>query len=382
MKAAAFVLSALFAIGTASPAHAQLGGLGKLKGIADKGANAKAKYDDFNIDDKEERQLGDQVSLKLRGHFGVFQSAPVTKYVSLVGNTLAQASTRPNLDWQFIVLDTDGVNAYAAPGGIIHVTRGLLGLMKSESELAGVLGHEISHVTGKHTVHAIQQSKGISMGSEAAGGGGSLRDQFIAKMAAAAFNKIFEGEFSQKDENNADEVGVRLANKVGYAPTGMVDVLKKIDARNSSRQDRNGMFASHPATKDRIRDLEKQIADEKLTGKATVEARYKQNITFDAKPATEIATNVEGAAGLASGDKKKDDDKKADDKKADEPKKKGFNLNSVTGGKQTQASQQTASAGARGVSPDRDAVGGAIKTPLGVKITPADLEAFKKGITA
>src|SRR5260221_2429622 len=132
MKAAAFVLSALFAIGTASPAHAQLGGLGKLKGIADKGANAKAKYDDFNIDDKEERQLGDQVSLKLRSHFGVFQSAPVTKYVSLVGTALAQASTRPNLDWQIIVLDTDAVNAYAAPGGIIHVTRGLLGLMKSE----------------------------------------------------------------------------------------------------------------------------------------------------------------------------------------------------------------------------------------------------------
>jgi predicted Zn-dependent protease len=382
MKAAALILSAFFVIGTASPARAQLGGLGKLKKIGDKAADAKQKYDDYNITDQEEKQLGDQVSLKLRDHFGVYQNEPVTKYVSLVGTALAQASSRPALEWKFIVLDTDGVNAYAAPGGIVHITRGLLGLMKSESELAGVLGHEITHVTEKHTVNAIKQSKGISMTADAAGSGGSLRDQFIAKMSALAFNKIFEGEFSQRDENNADETGVRIANKIGYAPNGMVDVLKKIDARNGSREDRNGMFASHPATKDRIESLEKQIKNEKLTATATVESRYQQNITFDAKPVSEIAMDVEGAAGLASGDKKKTDDKKADEKKTDEPKKNKFGLSSITGGKQTQASQQTASAGARGGLPDRDAKGGPNKSPLGVKITAAELEAFKKGIAS
>jgi beta-barrel assembly-enhancing protease len=382
MKAAALILSALFVIGTASPARAQLGGLGKLKKIGDKAADAKQKYDDYNITDQEEKQLGDQVSLKLRDHFGVYQNEPVTKYVSLVGTALAQASSRPALEWKFIVLDTDGVNAYAAPGGIVHITRGLLGLMKSESELAGVLGHEITHVTEKHTVNAIKQSKGISMTADAAGSGGSLRDQFIAKMSALAFNKVFEGEFSQRDENNADETGVRIANKIGYAPNGMVEVLKKIDARNGSREDRNGMFASHPATKDRIESLEKQIKNEKLTATATVESRYKQTITFDAKPVSEIAMDVAGAAGLASGDKKKEDDKKADDKKADEPKKNKFGLSSITGGKQTQASQQTASAGARGGLPDRDAKGGPNKSPLGVKITAAELEAFKKGIAS
>ena len=380
MKAAAFVLSALFVIGTATPARAQLGGLGKLKGIADKAADAKGKFDDLNINDKEERLLGDQVSLKLREHFGVYQNEAVTKYVGLVGTALAQASTRPNLNWQFIVLDTDGVNAYAAPGGIVHITRGLLGLMKSESELAGVLGHEITHVTDKHTVHAIQQSKGVSLAADEAGGGGDLRQKFIAKMSGLAFNKLFEGEFSQRDENDADKVGIQLANKLGYAPAGMVEVLKKIDARNGGREDRNGLFASHPATKDRIEKLTRQIADEKLAGKATVETRYQQMITFDAKPASQIATDVSGAAGLASGDKKKDDDKKADEKK--DEKKGRFGLGGITGGKQTQAQQQTASAGARGGLPDRDAVGGSNKNPLGVKITAADLEAFKKGIGA
>src|SRR5258708_3256765 len=381
MKSAALVLSALFVIGAAIPARAQLGGLGKLKGIADKAADAKGKFDDLNITDKEERVLGDQVSIKLREHFGVYQNQAVTKYVSLVGAALAQASTRPNLDWQFIVLDTDGVNAYAAPGGIVHITRGLLGLMKSESELAGVLGHEITHVTVKHTVRAIQKSKGISMASDEIGGAGDLRQKFIAKMSGLAFNKLFEGEFSREDENEADRVGIQVANKIGYAPGGMVEVLKKIDARNGGREDRNGLFASHPATKDRIEKLTKEIADEKLTEKATVESRYQQTVTFDAKPTSELTMDVSGAAGLASGDKKKDDDKKADEKK-DEPKQKGFGLTSLTGGKQTQAQQQTASAGARGGVPDRDAVGGSNKNPVGVKVTAAELVAFKKGIGA
>jgi predicted Zn-dependent protease len=380
MKAAAvLVLSALFAIATASPAHAQLGGLGKLKKAADKAVDTKQKIDELNFTDAEERQLGDQVSLKLRDRFGVYQNEAVTKYVNLVGSVLAQASTRPGLDWRFIVLDTDGVNAYAAPGGLIHVTRGLPGLMKTESQLAGVLGHEITHVTAKHTVRAIQRSKSISMGADTAGGSGGLKSQLIAKVADKAFQSLFDGAFSREDEEEADKVGVVLSNKIGYAPNGMLEVLKTIDARNGSREDRNGLFASHPATKDRITKIEKQIKDEKLAATATAAARYKQTITFDAKPVTEIAVDVEGAAGLASGDKKKDDDKKADEKK-DEPKKKGFGLGSITGNKQAQSGQQVASAGARGGLPDRDAKGGPNKNSLGVKITAAELEAFKKGI--
>jgi predicted Zn-dependent protease len=380
MRTAAFVLGALLVVG-AAPAQAQLGALGKIKKQADRAADAKQKYDDYNITDQEEKQLGDQVSVNLRDHFGVYQNEAVTKYVALVGTALAQASKHPNYDWKFIVLDTDGVNAYAAPGGIVHITRGLLGLMKNEAELAGVLGHEITHVTEKHTVNAIKQSKGVSMVGEQAGGS-DLRKEFLTRMAAAAFNKIFEGEFSRGDENESDKIGVALANKVGYAPSGLADVLKKIDARNASRADRNGMFASHPAIKDRLESIDKEIKSDKLTGTATVDSRYKQNITFDAKPITEIAADAEGAAGLASGDKKKDDDKKGDEAKKDEPKKKGFGLSSITGNKQAASTQQTASAGARGGVPDRDAKGGPNKNALGVKITAAELDAFKKGIAS
>ena len=106
----------------------------------------------------------------MRSEFGVVQDAALTKYVSLVGNVLAKASSRPDLKWEFIVLDTDGVNAFAAPGGLVHITKGALGLIKTESELAGVLGHEIAHITKKHTVNSIKRSKVTKMGTDEVGG--------------------------------------------------------------------------------------------------------------------------------------------------------------------------------------------------------------------
>jgi hypothetical protein len=151
--------------------------------------------------------------------------------------------------------------------------------------------------------------------------------------------------------------------------------LKRLDARNAGREDKNGLFASHPDTRDRIAKLEKQIKSEKLSGTATVSARYLQYVTFEAKPITDIAVSTEGAAGLAG-------DGKSADAPREEPKKKGGLLGKFTtsSSDQKQASQTIASAGARGVGPDRDAKGGPNKKPLGIKITPAELDAFRKGI--
>src|SRR5262245_11842603 len=223
MRSAAFVLAALL---VAAPAHAQFGALGKIQKAKETGD----KIADMNFTEEEERKLGEQVSTMLTQNFGVYQDKEVTKYVSLVGGVLAQQSKRPNLNWNFIVLDTEAVNAFAAPGGIIHVTKGLLGLVKNEAELAGVLGHEITHVTEKHTVKAIQQAKTISVGTDVAGGAAGGRAEFLLKVAEKAHDSIFKGLYSQKDENESDKIGVQLANKLGYAPTGLVDVLKKIDA--------------------------------------------------------------------------------------------------------------------------------------------------------
>ena len=103
--------------------------------------------------------VGSIVSEKLRDRYGVVQDKAIHKYVTLVGATLAAESSRPKLPWTFIVLDTDGVNAFAAPGGYVHITRGALALIKNEAELADVLGHEITHVTEKHAITAIKNKK-------------------------------------------------------------------------------------------------------------------------------------------------------------------------------------------------------------------------------
>ena len=153
----------------ATPAFAQLGNLGEIT----KRAGQAQQLAELNISEKEERDLGDRVSATVRAEFGVVQDAALTKYVSLVGNVLAKASSRPDLKWEFIVLDTAGVNAFAAPGGLVHITKGALGLLKTESELAGVLGHEIAHITKKHTVNSIKRSKITKLATDQAG-----RNQF------------------------------------------------------------------------------------------------------------------------------------------------------------------------------------------------------------
>jgi predicted Zn-dependent protease len=103
-----------------APAFAQLGGFGKAIDKVQKAADA---VDSLTFTDAEERQLGTEISAKLRDRFGVVQDREVHKYVTLVGRVLAANSTRPNLQWTFVVLDTDGVNAFAAPGGFVHITK-------------------------------------------------------------------------------------------------------------------------------------------------------------------------------------------------------------------------------------------------------------------
>ena len=368
---------------TAAPAFAQLGGaLGKLNKAADAADKAKG----LKISEADERKIGEQVSLHIRDEFGVYQDKDVTRYVTLLGTVLAQASTRPDLNWEFIVLDTDGVNAFAAPGGIVHITRGALGLAKTEAELAGVLGHEISHVTEKHTINSIQKSNAISMTADQAGKGGLTQD-IIATIVQKAYENILNNKFDRNEENEADRIGVVLANKAGYAPNGLSTLLTKIADRNKDQKEPNGMFATHPQLADRIAKIGQTISLQKLTATAVVAPRYTKNITFDAKPISALALVAPGSRGLAGGSEsttaKKEDETKGEEKKDDKPAKKGGLFGSglgVTKGSESKSSQTVASAGARGGVPDRDSVGGPNKSKVPVTVTPAEVAAFKKGI--
>jgi predicted Zn-dependent protease len=378
----------------AAPALAQFGSLNdRLKQAQEAKDKLDKKVGDIRISDADERKLGEDVSAKLRQEFGVDQDKDLTKYVSLVGKVLTQGSSRPYLDWQFIVLDTDGVNAFASPGGLIHVTRGLLGLIRSESELAGVLGHEITHVTAKHTARAIQKNKLVSLTAQEVGGSAGLSDTVISQLAGAAYKTIISNAFDRDDEIEADRVGIGLANKAGYSPHGLAEVLERLQERNRDQDQPNGLFASHPLVKDRIASIATAITEGKLAASATVAPRYAKHITFTAKPIAEIPV-IEGTRGLTGGESKPKEGKEPtpkdapakDPKQAEpatEPKKKGGLLGRIglTTGSQSQNTQTVASAGARGLGqPDRDAKGGSNPARVAIIINPADLVEFKKGI--
>ena len=377
MKTAPFAIVLLAA---ATPAFAQFGKLGDLAGKAGKLAT------EMNISEQEERELGERVSATVRTEFGVVQDPAVTKYVSLLGNLLAKGSSRPGLKWEFIVLDTEGVNAFAAPGGIVHITKGALGLIKSEAELAGVLGHEIAHITKKHTVNAIQKNKAIKMTTEEVGAKGSA---YYSKLANAAYDNIVERGFDRGDEDDADQEGLRLANKGGYNPAALGSFLGKLMERNKglSGTKPNGLFSTHPDTQARIDKQSRQIKSEKLTGTASGQARYAANVKYDAKPRTAITLSSSEAKGVAGAGSSGSSAKTEPKPPAKEEKKGGGMFgglgNALSDGKQKEGQQASASAGGRALDPnrpDRYAAGGGNPNKLNVTVTPAEIEAFRKGI--
>src|SRR5215203_1774729 len=310
MKTATFAAALLLC---AAPAGAQFGNLGSE---LSKRAEQSHKLAELKVTEKDARDLGERVSASLRSEFGVLQDAALTKYVSLVGTVLTKASTRPDLQWEFIVLDTEGVNAFAAPGGLVHITKGALGLIKNESELAGVLGHEIAHVTRKHSVNAIQRSKGAKLLSEEAGSRGSA---WVTQLADVLYDNLVEKGWDRGDEDDADQAGVRFANKAGYNPAGLTSFLQKLMDRNRtySGSKPNGLFATHPDTKDRIAKLTKQISSEKLASTALGAARYASDVKFDAKPVTAVALTTSSAKGVAgAGSTAAKEEPKKDEKKS------------------------------------------------------------------
>jgi predicted Zn-dependent protease len=360
-----------------SPAYAQLGG---LLNKVQKAQEQKQKFDELNITEEEERQIGDDVSAKIRARFGVVQDAPIHKYVTLVGLSVARESERPRLPWTFIVLDTDGVNAFASPGGIVHITRGALGLLKNEAELAGVLAHEIGHVAHKHTVNAIRKNKAVQMGA-----GKTLKDRgpFLNQLTNKAYEMVLENAFDRGDEIDADKASVQYTQKAGYRSTTLADFLTRLDDRNKDQPARNGLFASHPETKERIDKI--RLGSGTKSG-AAGEARYKQHIKYTPVPITSIAAVEEGAAGLtgSTAPAAGKDDKGADkDKKAEEPKKRGFGIGSLkqTVAPEKQTAQVSASGGSRGVGPDRAATGGGNPSIVKVAtVTDAEVDAFKRAL--
>ncbi|MCC7124271.1 MAG: M48 family metalloprotease, partial [Acidobacteria bacterium] len=224
----------------------------------------------------------------------------------------------------------------------------------------------------KHTIRSIQKSKAVQMGaSETLAGNSAL----LEKAVTATYDNIVERGFGREEENESDEKGIALANKVGYAPSGLRGFLTRLQERNKESQGKSGLFASHPEMKSRLDNLQKEVTAQKLTASATLADRYKKFISYTPKPLAEIASVTDGSAGLAGAPEKKAEAKK------EEPKKKGgIGLSRMLpgGGGEKQQAQVTGSGSSRGVDGEKDAPGGGNPRVVPVKLAAADVTAFKQ----
>lgn len=214
-----------------------------------------------DVSPEEERAMGKEMSALLLGAKPLLRHPAAEQYVNRLGLWIALQSERPDLPWRFGILDDTGVNAFAAPGGYVFVTKGLLLSVNSESELAGILGHEIAHVIKRHHVQ-VAKKKGVGkMVSGAIG-------QYAQKEGGpelAAMNNLFKNVYTsgldQADEYEADELGVVLATRAGYSPYGLPSVLQMFAAARADKPGFELLFSTHPMPNDRLNRLDKLMGD-------------------------------------------------------------------------------------------------------------------------
>jgi predicted Zn-dependent protease len=189
------------------------------------------------MSEAQEIQLGQEMDPQVKQEMGVYNDPQLQRYVSDIGMRLARASERPNLPWSFTVVDEPAVNAFALPGGKIYLTRGILAFLGDEAELAGVLGHEIGHVTARHAAQRYTQATSAGLGV-------TLLSIFVPEarpfqgVAETALGVLFL-KHGREDELQADRLGVQYTGKTGWDPhgvAGMLRTLSRLDEASGSRR--------------------------------------------------------------------------------------------------------------------------------------------------
>lgn len=202
-----------------------------------------------NVSDSQEASLGAQTNQALlNGKVKLYQSPAVTSYVDRIGQRLARNSARPNIKYTFQVVDDDGINAFATMGGYVYVNTGLLKAADNEAQLAGVMGHEIGHITGRHSLQHIKQAA-IAQGAS------SLLNVDRNQIVQMGVQLALTLPNSRQDEYDADRRGLTTMIQSGYAPTAMPEFMKKLMRSNSSPE----FLSSHPAVGERVNNLNRMI---------------------------------------------------------------------------------------------------------------------------
>lgn len=242
----------------------------------------KAKKATRTIEEPEEIEIGHGVAANLLGASPLLDNSGVQRYVNRVGRWLSLQTERPDLPWQFGVLESSDVNAFATPGGTIFITRGLLQKLGNESELAGVLAHEITHVLRKHHLMALQKEARMDIASDLLGEAVKNKgNSAVLNKAIRAGTEVYARGLDKNDEFEADRVGIVIAARGGYDPYGLPAVLQMLDASNAQDSSLALMFKTHPAPRDRLTLLDKAMGSqfEGYSAPAQTEERFVSEMT-------------------------------------------------------------------------------------------------------
>ncbi len=218
------------------------------------------------LSEADELRLGRENDVEIRKQYGVYAHAPLQRYVQQIGERLAAKSHRPQLKYTFTVLDSPDVNAFALPGGYIYITRGIMAHLNSEAELAAVLGHEIGHVTARHSVRQYSAAMAANVGFTI----GSILIPELASRAGQSLLNTLGGAllsgYGRDHELEADRLGAEYLARSDYNPKAMIEVItllknqevfEKTLAAKEGRAPRvyHGVFASHPSADQRLQQV-------------------------------------------------------------------------------------------------------------------------------
>ena len=228
------------------------------------------------MSESQEVSTGRSEDQKVRAQYGTYDDPVLQRYVNDIGQRLAKASHRSGLQYQFLVVDSPQVNAFALPGGYIYITRGILAYLNSEAELAAVLGHEIGHVTARHSVQQLSAATAANIGV-------SVLQIFVPQIRNSAGDALIStlggallSGYGREHELEADRLGAEYLARTGYDPQAMIKVVgvlknqEQFDAEVAKAEGRearayHGLFASHPDNDTRLQEVVREAAKFKST---------------------------------------------------------------------------------------------------------------------
>ena len=205
------------------------------------------------VSQQKEVQMGTNYSAQIAQQLPLIRDPEALRYMNVLGDSLAKVTDQRDLQWHFNIVDSREVNAFAVPGGYVYVNRGLIERAQTMSEVAGVIGHEIGHVTRRHSIKQMQKAQGANGGMTL----GCILTRICGSGLATTAMDVGTGglfaHFSRGDEAEADDEGVRTLIKAGIDPNGIPEMFRiLLDERKNHPGTVDAFFATHPMEEDRI----------------------------------------------------------------------------------------------------------------------------------